>query len=276
MLIINVPDNLQRNHGRVNHLFAHLCEIHGHDIADARLHLPKPPIEMGGAAHEHSRFKYMMRHRIPPQVSASAAQMPHEPDLPALIAARICHDLISPLGAIGNGVELLEMSNSTGGPELELVRESVQQAQARIRLFRIAFGSVRADQTIGADELQGILRDYCAQARFDLEWTPAPSQPKPLVKLGLLALLCVECALPYGGHAVCAFSDTGLHITARAEKPKLDTSLWTPIADGGPWPDGLRAAHVQFPLLTQEASAQGLALAVTVRANGVDLQITAD
>lgn len=202
--------------------------------------------------------------------------MPHEPDLPALIAARICHDLISPLGAIGNGVELLEMSNSTGGPELELVRESVQQAQARIRLFRIAFGSVRADQTIGADELQGILRDYCAQLRFDLDWTPAPSQPKPLVKLGFLALLCVESALPYGGHTVCTLSDTGLHIMARAEKPKLDTSLWTPVAEGGPWPDGLRAAHVQFPLLAQEAAAQGMTLAVTVREDGVDLKITAD
>ncbi|HMS96693.1 MAG TPA: histidine phosphotransferase, partial [Tabrizicola sp.] len=65
--------------------------------------------------------------------------MTDQPDLAALIASRICHDLISPLGAIGNGVELLAMERA--GPELDLLSESVAHANARIRLFRISFGA---------------------------------------------------------------------------------------------------------------------------------------
>ena len=61
-------------------------------------------------------------------------------ELNDLIGSRICHDLISPLGAIGNGVELLTMSGMTEVPEMTLISESVENANARIRFFRIAFG----------------------------------------------------------------------------------------------------------------------------------------
>ena len=64
-------------------------------------------------------------------------------NIAALIRSRICHDLISPIGAIGNGVELLTMSASAGGsPELDLIADSVHNANARIRFFRIAYGAV--------------------------------------------------------------------------------------------------------------------------------------
>lgn len=57
-------------------------------------------------------------------------------NLAALIGSRICHDLISPIGAINNGLELLGMSDTPEGPELELISESVGNASARIRFFR--------------------------------------------------------------------------------------------------------------------------------------------
>ena len=57
-------------------------------------------------------------------------------NLAALIGSRICHDLISPIGAINNGLELLGMSDAREGPELELISESVGNASARIRFFR--------------------------------------------------------------------------------------------------------------------------------------------
>jgi histidine phosphotransferase ChpT len=62
-------------------------------------------------------------------------------ELTSLIGSRICHDLISPLGAIGNGVELLAMSEVAKGPEMSLIAESVENANARIRFFRVAFGA---------------------------------------------------------------------------------------------------------------------------------------
>ncbi|MBN2760843.1 MAG: histidine phosphotransferase [Rhodobacteraceae bacterium] len=196
-------------------------------------------------------------------------------DLPALIAARICHDLISPLGAIGNGVELLEMAQSRLGPEIGLVRDSVQQAQARIRLFRIAFGQFRPDQMIGAEELAGLVRDYAAQARFDLHWDPAETQPKAIVRLALLCLLCVETVLPYGGQVVLVQDALSLHLRARSDKPKLEAALWSALSSEGDWPADLRAARVQFPLLKQAIAAQGMRLSLETNERGLDLRITA-
>ena len=59
--------------------------------------------------------------------------MQDKPDLAALIGSRICHDLISPIGAIGNGVELMMMDGTAKTPELALIAESVANANARIR-----------------------------------------------------------------------------------------------------------------------------------------------
>jgi len=85
--------------------------------------------------------------------------MTDRPDLNALVGSRICHDLISPIGAIGNGVELLQMESAAQGPELALISESVTNANARIRFFRIAFGAAGRDQRIGRSEVAGILAD---------------------------------------------------------------------------------------------------------------------
>ena len=74
--------------------------------------------------------------------------MQDKPDLAALIASRICHDLISPIGAIGNGVELLAMEPGGPRPEMALISESVANANARIRFFRICFGQASSDQLV--------------------------------------------------------------------------------------------------------------------------------
>ena len=70
-------------------------------------------------------------------------------NLAALVGSRICHDLISPIGAINNGLELLGMSGDMSGPELELISDSVANANARIRFFRIAFGAAANSRSAG-------------------------------------------------------------------------------------------------------------------------------
>ena len=61
-------------------------------------------------------------------------QAPHGPQtLAELISSRLCHDLVNPLGAIGNGVELIDMTGSVRGPEMALIRDAVRDAQARLR-----------------------------------------------------------------------------------------------------------------------------------------------
>jgi histidine phosphotransferase ChpT len=63
-------------------------------------------------------------------------------DLSFLIASRICHDLINPIGAIHNGLELMTLSQSTAkGIEFDLVQASANDARARVEFFRLAFGS---------------------------------------------------------------------------------------------------------------------------------------
>ncbi|MEX0338830.1 MAG: histidine phosphotransferase family protein, partial [Arenibacterium sp.] len=119
-------------------------------------------------------------------------------NLATLIGSRICHDLISPVGAITNGLELLEMSGSMDGPELELISDSVQNAGARIRFFRIAYG-MASDQMLGRLEVTSVLKDISAGGRLRFDWRPDAPHPRALVRLAFLALQCCETAMPYGG-----------------------------------------------------------------------------
>ena len=71
----------------------------------------------------------------------------------ALIGSRICHDLINPLGAISNGIELLEMAGVAQGPEMSLVSDSVENATAKLKMLRLAFGAASPDQTVSRQEV---------------------------------------------------------------------------------------------------------------------------
>ena len=75
--------------------------------------------------------------------------------LAKLIASRICHDLISPVGAIANGMELVALTGADITPEFELISDSVAGANARIKFYRIALGMSSADQKLGRSEKIG-------------------------------------------------------------------------------------------------------------------------
>ena len=114
--------------------------------------------------------------------------MPDKPDLVALLGSRICHDLISPIGAISNGVELLMMDGSTMGPEIALISESVANANARIRFFRVAYGISGADQRIGKAEVVSILSDLTRGGRLTIDWRGPADLPRREVKLAFLLI----------------------------------------------------------------------------------------
>jgi len=78
-------------------------------------------------------------------------------DLSHLIASRICHDLINPIGAIHNGLELMTLAQSTAtGLEFGLVQASATDARARVEFFRLAFGG---QKTSGADGRERVVHD---------------------------------------------------------------------------------------------------------------------
>lgn len=186
--------------------------------------------------------------------------------LAGLVASRLCHDLVSPLGAIGNGLELMTMPGGAGhGPELDLVAESVENAQARIRVFRVAFGLAQADQRMGAPEIAALLADLSRAGRLVFDWQVDGDQSRREVKMVLLAALCLETALPRGGRVlICRsghdYTGQGWRLVADAPRTRPDPALWSLLGPGAetgavaPMPlAGLAAAQVQFALLPVEA-----------------------
>lgn len=171
-------------------------------------------------------------------------------NLAALIGSRICHDLISPIGAINNGLELLEMSGGRDGPEMELISESVGNASGRIRFFRIAYGAA-GDQPMGRSDVVSILKDNMTGGRLDVAYGPLDPQPRWGVRLAFLATQCLETALPYGGRIEINCDNGAWALTGYASKISFDPRLWD-LLDGAT-ADGLAPAHVQFALLPKVA-----------------------
>lgn len=168
-------------------------------------------------------------------------------NLGALIGSRICHDLISPIGAINNGLELLDMSGGTPGPEMELIHESVGNASARIRYFRVAFGAA-GEQMMGRAEIVSILKDVMAGSRLHVAWGPMDAQPRSSVRMAFLALLCVEAAMPYGGRIEISQSEGHWLLHGLADKLNVDEKMWNILATKEA-PADLRPSQVQFALL---------------------------
>ena len=182
-------------------------------------------------------------------------------DLNALIGSRICHDLISPLGAIGNGVELLQMSGQAQGPELALISESVENANARIRFFRVAFGAASAEASMARNEIMGILDSVYKGGRASVVWTVDGDRPRRDVKLAYLAIQCVEGYLPRGGNITVLEKGGAWSVTGRGERLRDEAWLWE-IATGVSTPGGLPASDVHFALLPLAAAEAGRHLSV--------------
>ncbi|PUB12706.1 histidine phosphotransferase family protein [Yoonia sediminilitoris] len=169
-------------------------------------------------------------------------------DIAALVGSRICHDLISPIGAIGNGVELLALTDGHAGAEMSLISESVQNANARIRFFRIAFGASGADQLVGRTETLSILSDMASGGRMTYHWMITDDQPRRDVRCAFLLLLSLESAMPLGGEVRIEMNGNAWALTAAGRRIMIDDDLWASLQS----PDSgyvHTAAQVQFALL---------------------------
>ena len=188
-------------------------------------------------------------------------------DLGALVGSRICHDLISPLGAIGNGVELIALSGQSATPEIALISESVENANARIRFFRVAFGGAGAEQTVGAQEIAAIVEGLSRTGRHRIDWS-AGGAGRQDAKLAFLLVLCTASALPWGGSIEVRRTGETWEIRGAAERMKVDRDLWAILVGDGSHVT-VTSAEVEFPLARAEARRIGRALAVEVRPEGL-------
>ncbi len=173
-------------------------------------------------------------------------------DLHALLGSRICHDLISPLGAISNGLELLAMSGIAAGPELTLISESVENANARIRFFRVAFGGSSSGQEIGRAEIVSILGPLSG-GKLTIDWQLDDHPLRAEVKLAFLLIQCLETAMPWGGVITIWRSSGGWRVEGRADRIKPLPDLW-PLATRMSGDGEIGASHVHFPLADHAAA----------------------
>ncbi|MDO5633222.1 MAG: histidine phosphotransferase family protein [Paracoccus sp. (in: a-proteobacteria)] len=176
-------------------------------------------------------------------------------DLSAMVGSRLCHDLVSPLGAIGNGLELLQMSGEFPGigksPEVQLIAESVDAARARIQAFRMAFGAAPADQRVSLPDLTRLLDGMSRQGRVRITLEAEGDLPRIEGRMVLLAIMCFESAMPWGGRVLAVRAGQRWRLVADADRMKPDSVLWSWLSgDTGSLP--LPApSEVQFPLLAE-------------------------
>ena len=149
-------------------------------------------------------------------------------DLAALLCSRLCHDMLSPVGALNNGLELLRGEKD---PEMrkqciELLERSAQTSAAKLKFFRLAFGAAGGyGQQVQTDEPRSVLEALvAANDRVEFNWAVnADELPKPAVKVLLnLAAIGLD-ALPRGGtlDVGAEVRDGATEIAVRASGPKI-------------------------------------------------------
>lgn len=117
-----------------------------------------------------------------------------------LLCSRLCHDLVGPVGAINNGVELLDEGGGAKDDALDLIADSAESAAARLRLYRLALGAAGGQSALSAVEGRAALEGWFRAGKIRLDWAMRLETPAPgLVKSILLAALMAEEALPRGG-----------------------------------------------------------------------------
>lgn len=147
-------------------------------------------------------------------------------DLAALLCSRVCHDIISPVGAIANGLELMDDPDTDAdlkATALDMVRSSAKVATAKLKFCRIAFGaSGSAGAQIDMNEAGDTAQNFVGDEKIKLDWrAPRENRPKQEVKLLLNMLLLAMAGIPRGGQVTVDVEGKVLTVRAKGERAKL-------------------------------------------------------
>jgi histidine phosphotransferase ChpT len=121
-------------------------------------------------------------------------------DLAALLSSKLCHDLISPVGAINNGLELLE-EGGADADAMNLIKNSARTASARLQFARIAYGAAgSASVQIETGDAMNVSQGFMSCEKGELTWEgPRYFLPKNKIKLLLNMVLIANGSIPRGG-----------------------------------------------------------------------------
>src|SRR4051812_45493063 len=162
-------------------------------------------------------------------------------DLASLLCSRLCHDLMSPVGALNNGIELLAEETDPEMREkcLELLADSARASANKLKFFRLAFGAAGGfGEEVDTHEAEGALEGlFGPERRIELGWVVADDKlPKVAVKVLLNLALIAGDALVRGGRLDVGAERSGdaVELAVRAEGPRilLDPVLRETLASG--------------------------------------------
>jgi histidine phosphotransferase ChpT len=199
------------------------------------------------------------------------------PELAALLCSRVCHDIISPVGAINNGLELLD----EGGADqdaMNLIRTSARNASARLQFARIAFGAAgSAGMLIDTGDAEAVAKAFLANEKPDFEWNGKRALlPKNKVKLLLNLIMVSISAIPRGGKITVNLEnpETEPRFSLTAAGPMVRVPPKFLELHSGQKPAEPIDAHAVQPyytlLLAQEAG-----MTISIRASADDIVLTA-
>lgn len=178
-------------------------------------------------------------------------------DLAALLCSRVCHDVISPVGAITNGLEVLEDEADAEMQRyaMELIQKSAAQASAKLQFARLAFGAAgSAGAALDLNDARAVAEGYVGHEKAEMEWDgPSAVMPKDLVKLLLNMILIAVAAIPRGGKVSVKISgdpeaptfeimseglnarvptETGRFLNGKSDEDELDARAIQPFFTG--------------------------------------------
>ncbi len=198
-------------------------------------------------------------------------------DLGALLCSRVCHDIISPAGAIANALELYDdpdMDAETRATALDMVRNSARTATARLKFCRIAFGAAgSAGAHIDLSEAGETAKAFMGDEKAKLDWqAPRENRPKQQVKLLLNMLLMAMAGVPRGGVVTVTVAGDTLTVRAKGDRARVPEPMAEVLA-GKTALETLDARLVQPYYAQLLAEAAGLDLAMAM--DGEDVLVTA-
>lgn len=196
-----------------------------------------------------------------------------------LMASRICHDLVSPVGAVNNGVELMQELGADAGDEaVKLVESSATQASARLKCFRLAYGAAGSDQNIGFREVRDAFDAWSHGGRLKVEYAPDIAvkfsmPPKGFYKCLLnILVLADECNRGDSDIAVAADASAGVRICVfgnAAFRDGMETALKGDVA-----PESLDARAVHAYITGKFVEYFGLKLSAQAGDGRIDFTLS--
>ena len=199
-------------------------------------------------------------------------------DLAALLCSRVCHDLISPVGAIVNGLEVLDDNPKPEDRDfaLELICKSAKTASARLQFCRLAFGAAgSAGAQIDLGDAQSMAKGHIEDGKVTLSWNlPRVLLPKNRVKLLLNMLIIAQQTIPRGGTLTIDPVGEGEAMSFRITAAGLNARVPQPVVDSLASSAAAVDAHAVQPYYTR-LLAQACGLTVTLVPEGETVVVSA-